>query len=76
MNVIDKKTRVAFAVADLEKARTFFEDVLGAEFDSVESVDAWKSHPEHLAAQARGRQEFFQGYRTQVCTEVRAQSFP
>jgi methylmalonyl-CoA/ethylmalonyl-CoA epimerase len=38
MNVIDKKTRVAFAVGDLEKARAFFEDVLGARFDPVQDV--------------------------------------
>ena len=39
MNVIDKKTRVAFAVGDLGKARAFFEDVLGGEFDGVEKVE-------------------------------------
>lgn len=38
MNVIDKKSRIAFAVGDLEKARAFFQDVLGAEFDSVQDV--------------------------------------
>jgi heme-degrading monooxygenase HmoA len=26
-----------------------------AEFDSLESVDAWKAHPEHLVAQRRAR---------------------
>lgn len=39
MNIIDKKTRLAFAVGDLDKARAFFQDVLGAEFDAVESVN-------------------------------------
>ena len=38
MKVIDSKTRTAFAVGDLEQARAFFQDVLGAEFDSVEDV--------------------------------------
>ena len=32
--------------------------VLG-EFDSLEAVDAWKTHPEHLNAQPRGQEEFF-----------------
>ncbi len=41
-----------------------------AEFDSLEAVDAWKAHPEHLIAQKRG-QEFFSGYRIQVCSLVR-----
>jgi heme-degrading monooxygenase HmoA len=39
-----------------------------AEFDSLESVDAWKAHPEHRVAQRRGREEFFADYRIQVCT--------
>lgn len=39
MNVIDTKTRVAFAVGDLDSAREFFQDVLGAEFDSVQDVE-------------------------------------
>ncbi len=38
MNVIDTKTRVAFAVGDLDSAREFFQDVLGAEFDPVQNV--------------------------------------
>ena len=46
-----------------------------AEFDSLESVDAWKAHPEHLAAQRRGREEFFADYRIQVCSLVRTSEF-
>lgn len=38
MNVIDKKVRTAFAVGDLERARSFFENVLGAEFDAEQDV--------------------------------------
>ncbi len=43
-----------------------------AEFDSLDAVDAWKAHPEHLIAQRRGREEFFADYRIQVCSMVRA----
>jgi heme-degrading monooxygenase HmoA len=46
-----------------------------AEFDSLESVDAWKAHPEHLVAQRRGREEFFADYRIQVCNLIRASDF-
>ncbi len=42
-----------------------------AEFDSLEAVDAWKAHPEHLLAQRRGQEEFFADYRIQVCSLVR-----
>jgi heme-degrading monooxygenase HmoA len=46
-----------------------------AEFDSIESVDAWKAHPEHRAAQRRGREEFFGHYRIQVCNLIRTSGF-
>ena len=46
-----------------------------AEFDSLESVDAWKAHPEHVIAQRRGREEFFANYRIQVCNVVRTSEF-
>ena len=46
-----------------------------AEFDSIESVDAWKAHPEHRAAQWRGREEFFADYRIQVCNLIRTSGF-
>ena len=43
-----------------------------AEFDSLEAVDAWKAHPEHIAAQRRGREEFFTEYQIQVCNVIRS----
>ena len=42
-----------------------------AEFDSLESVDAWKVHPEHVVAQGRGRDEFLEEYQVQVCSLIR-----
>jgi heme-degrading monooxygenase HmoA len=47
-----------------------------AEFDSLEHVTAWRDHPEHKAAQERGRREFFSEYSIQVCTTVRDSHFP
>jgi heme-degrading monooxygenase HmoA len=41
------------------------------EFDSLESVAAWREHPEHKAAQQRGRDEFFAEYHIQVCSTIR-----
>lgn len=38
MKIIDQKSRIAFAVGDLDKARSFFQDVLGAEFESPQDV--------------------------------------
>jgi heme-degrading monooxygenase HmoA len=46
-----------------------------AAFDSLASVDAWKAHPEHLAAQRRGREEFFADYHIQVCNVIPTADF-
>jgi heme-degrading monooxygenase HmoA len=47
-----------------------------AEFDTLEHMTAWREHPEHKAAQERGRKEFFKEYSTQVCTIIRDAHFP
>jgi len=52
------------------------EGVAIAEFESIESLDAWRDHPEHRLAQRRGREELFSEYRILVCgllrvTEIR-----
>ena len=51
------------------------EVVVVAEFDSMEAVDSWKAHPDHLVAQGRGRDEFFADYRINVCSSVRSSEF-
>ena len=45
------------------------------EFESLETLAAWREHPEHRAVQQRGRDEFFAEYRIQVCTPVRDYRF-
>ncbi len=47
------------------------ENVSIIEFESIESVTAWREHPEHKIAQRRGREEFFSEYHIQVCAPVR-----
>lgn len=46
------------------------------EFESLETLAAWRNHPEHRQAQQRGREEFFAEYHIQVCTPVRDYRFP
>ena len=46
------------------------------EFRDDASLQAWRDHPEHKAAQQRGRREFFSEYRIQVCSAQREYSFP
>ena len=52
------------------------ENVSIVEFESAETLRAWREHPDHLDAQRRGREEFFESYRIQVCTPGRSYSFP
>ncbi len=37
------------------------------EFESEAELLAWRDHPEHVAVQRQGREEFFVAYRIQVC---------
>ena len=45
------------------------------EFESLETLAAWRDHPEHREIQARGRSHYFSEYRVQVCTAVREYAF-
>jgi len=47
------------------------ESVAIVEFESKETLAAWRNHPEHLAAQEKGRSRWFAEYRIQVCEAVR-----
>jgi heme-degrading monooxygenase HmoA len=51
------------------------ESVSVVEFESLETLQAWREHPEHKVVQQRGRDEFFTEYRVQVCTPVRDYHF-
>jgi heme-degrading monooxygenase HmoA len=41
-------------------------------FDSLAALRAWREHPEHLVAQARGKAEFYASLSIEVCEVVRA----
>jgi heme-degrading monooxygenase HmoA len=51
------------------------ENVTIIEFESPETLAAWREHPEHKKAQQRGRDEFFSEYHIQVCTPLRDYRF-
>lgn len=52
------------------------ESVSVVEFESLETLAAWRNHPEHLEAQRLGRDEYFADYQIQVCTPVRTYGRP
>ena len=45
------------------------------EFADMDSLLAWRNHPEHVAMQQRGRDEFFAAYEIHVCQPLRSYSF-
>jgi heme-degrading monooxygenase HmoA len=51
------------------------ENVSVVEFESPETLAAWRDHPEHKLVQARGRTDFFAEYHIQVCAPIRDYSF-
>jgi heme-degrading monooxygenase HmoA len=44
-------------------------------FESEAALESWRTHPEHLEAQRRGRDEFFDDYWVQVCAAIRQYRF-
>jgi len=44
-------------------------------FASLEALQAWRDHPDHVAAQRRGRAELYGWYSIEVCELVRAYGF-
>ncbi|HKO46476.1 MAG TPA: antibiotic biosynthesis monooxygenase [Polyangiaceae bacterium] len=42
------------------------------EFESLETLEAWRHQPEHVEAQRLGREHYFSEYQIQVCTPVRS----
>jgi len=36
-------------------------------WESLDAIKSWRQHPEHLAAQKRGREEWYEGFTTRIC---------
>ena len=51
------------------------ERVTIVEFEHEDGMRAWRTHPEHRAAQKKGREIYYSEYHIQVCNVVRDASF-
>lgn len=51
------------------------EELAVVEFESHETVAAWRAHPEHREAQRLGRERWYAEFRITVCDGVRDYSF-
>jgi len=47
------------------------EEMVVVRFDSLDALDAWRNHPEHLEAQEKGRSLWSEDYWVQVSSTVR-----
>ena len=67
---IDALARVQPGILDFKSySAPDGERVTIAYFESAAAVRAWRDHPEHLEAQRRGRDEFYESFTLEV-TEV------
>ena len=62
-------------IAHKEFAAEDGERLTVAEFESEETVAAWRTHPEHVDAQRKGRAKFYSEFRLTVCEVLREQRF-
>ena len=44
-------------------------------WESLEAVEAWRCHPEHVEAQRRGRKEWYESFTTRICRVERENEF-
>ena len=51
------------------------ERVTIVEFEQAEGLRAWRTNPEHIAAQKLARQKYYTEYHVQVCTLDRESKF-
>lgn len=51
------------------------DEVAMIRFASQDALRVWREHPEHRAAQALGRSDFYAWYHIEVCEVVRAYEF-
>lgn len=45
------------------------------EWETADHLRAWREHPRHVAAQQRGRREFYEEYTLYVCDQPRESRF-
>ena len=75
----DRMNELARTMPGYISHKGFFADdgerVTVVEFESEEGMRAWRTHPEHIAAQRQARQMYYSEYSIQVCEVTRASSF-
>jgi len=76
---VDAMEALARTMPGYIRHKVFFADdgerVNIIEFEHAEGLRAWRTHPEHVAAQKMAREKFYTAYQVQVCTLDRESKF-
>ena len=77
--LVDRMTEIAETMPGYVSHKGFFADdgerVTIVEFETEEGMRAWRTNPEHVAAQKLARQRYYMEYHVQVCTLDRESQF-
>jgi len=77
--LVDRMEKIARTMPGYISHKGFFADdderVTIVEFEHEEGLRAWRSNPEHIAAQKLARQKYYTEYHVQVCTLDRESRF-
>ena len=77
--LVDRMAELARTMPGYISHKGFFADdgerVTIVEFEHEEGLRAWRSNPEHIAAQQLARQKYYTEYHVQVCTLDRESRF-
>lgn len=75
----DRTEALGRAMPGFVSIKTYYvsdgERVSIVEFESAETHEAWRNHPEHMEAQRLGREKFYSEFRIQVLEDPRGYSF-
>jgi heme-degrading monooxygenase HmoA len=77
--LVDRMVEIAITIPGYISHKGFFaedgERVTVVEFEHEDGMRAWRMHPEHRAAQKKGREIYYSEYSIQVCNVVREAKF-
>ena len=77
--LVDQMEKLARTMPGYISHKGFFADdgerVTIVEFEHEEGLRAWRTNPEHIAAQKLARQKYYTAYHVQVCTLDRESKF-
>jgi heme-degrading monooxygenase HmoA len=77
--LVDQMEKLARTMPGYISHKGFFADdgerVTIVEFEHEEGLRAWRTNPEHIAAQKLARQKYYTEYQVQVCTLDRESKF-